>query len=227
MTISMADSMKSTIEQARFNMVEQQIRPAEVLDQRVLEVVANTPREAFVPANYRDLAFSDINIPLHNGQMMMKPIMEGRLLQALDIQPGDSVLEIGTGSGYFTALLAKLGKQVHSVEIDADIMTTAQAHFASQNINNVTLLQGDAAQGWDQDGPFDVIAITGSLPILPESFQQQLTVGGRMVAIVGQPPVMQVLLITRITETQWTTDALFETDFPALTNADQPSAFVF
>lgn len=223
----MADNMESTTEQARFNMIEQQIRPAEVLDQRVLEVIANTPREAFVPANYRDLAFSDINVPLPNGQVMMKPIMEGRLLQALNIQPEDAILEIGTGSGYFTALLAKLGKQVHSVEIDADIMATAQERLSAQGIDNVTLLQGDAAQGWDQGGPFDVIAITGSLPVLPESFQQQLTVGGRMAAIVGQSPVMQMLLITRVSETQWTTDALFETDFPALINAEQPPAFVF
>jgi len=223
----MPDSMESTTEQARFNMIEQQIRPAEVLDQRVLEVIANTPREAFVPASYRDLAFSDINIPLPNGQVMMKPIMEGRLLQALNIQPEDSILEIGTGSGYFTALLAKLGKQVHSVEIDADIMATAQTHLTAQGIENVTLLQGDAARGWDQNGPFDAIVITGSLPILPESFQQQLTVGGRMVAIVGQSPVMQVLLITRVSETEWSNKYLFETDFPALINAEQPSAFVF
>ncbi len=223
----MADNMESTTEQARFNMIEQQIRPAEVLDQRVLEVIANTPREAFVPANYRDLAFSDINIPLPNGQMMMKPIMEGRLLQALDIQPEDSILEIGTGSGYFTALLAKLGKQVHSVEIDANIMATTQTRLTTQSIENVVLLQGDASRGWEQDGPFDVIAITGSLPILPENFQQQLTVGGRLVVIVGQSPAMQVLLITRVSETQWTTTALFETDFPALINAEQPSAFVF
>ncbi len=223
----MADSMESNTEQARFNMIEQQIRPAEVLDQRVLEVISNTPREAFVPANYRDLAFSDINIPLPNGQMMMKPIMEGRLLQALNIQPEDSILEIGTGSGYFTALLARLGKQVHSIEIDADIMATAQERLATRGIDNVTLLQGDAAQGWDQDGPFDVIAITGSLPILPGSIQQQLTVGGRMVAIIGQSPVMQVFLITRVSETEWNSKCLFETDFPALVNVEQPSAFVF
>lgn len=227
MTTSMADSMESNTEQARFNMVEQQIRPAEVLDQRVLEVVAHTPREAFVPADYRDLAFSDINIPLPNGQVMMKPIMEGRLLQALNIQPEDAILEIGTGSGYFTALLAKLGKHVHSVEIDADTMAAARQRLTAQGIDNITLLQGDASHGWDQGGPFDVIAITGSLPVLPESFQQQLTIGGRMVAIVGQSPVMQALLITRTSEAEWTTKSLFETDFPVLINAEQPPAFVF
>lgn len=223
----MADSMESNTEQARFNMIEQQIRPAEVLDQHVLEVVADTPREAFVPDNYRALAFSDINIPLPNGQVMMKPIMEGRLLQALNIQPEDSILEIGTGSGYFTALLAKLGKQVHSVDIDAGIILSARKHLVAQGIDNAVLSEGDAAQGQNQGGPFDVIAITGSLPILPESFQQQLTVGGRMVVIVGQSPVMQVLLITRAAEGEWNSKCLFETDFPALTNAEQPSAFVF
>ena len=218
---------ESDIEQARFNMIEQQIRPAEVLDQHVLTTIANTPREAFVPANYQGLAFSDINIPLPNGQVMMKPIMEARLLQALNIQATDSILEIGTGSGYFTALLAKLGGRVQSVEIDASVMAAAQQKLDAQGIANVTLAHGDAAHGWDQGGPFDVIAITGSLPVLPDSFQQQLNIGGRMVAIVGQSPVMQVLLITRIAETQWSTECLYETDFPALINAEQPQAFVF
>ena len=215
------------LEQARFNMIEQQIRPAEVLDQHVLSTIANTPREAFVPTNYQGLAFSDINIPLSKGQVMMKPIMEARLLQALNIQPTDSILEIGTGSGYFTALLAKLGGRVQSVEIDTSIMDAAQHKLDALGIENVILTHGDASHGWDQGGPFDVIAITGSLPILPDSFQQQLTIGGRMVAIVGQSPVMQVQLITRIAETQWSTECLYETDFPALINAEQPQAFVF
>lgn len=223
----MTTSSLSNPEQARFNMIEQQIRPAEVLDPHVLSVISETPREAFVAANYQELAFSDLNVPLANGQVMMKPIMEARLLQALNIQASDSILEIGTGSGYFTALLAKLGRKVQSVEIDASIMATAQERLDAQGIDNVTLIHADAARGWDQSGPFDVIAITGSLPILPHSFQQQLTVGGRMVAIVGQSPVMQVLLITRIDETQWSTECLYETDFPELINAEQPQAFVF
>ena len=223
----MTTSTLSNPEQARFNMIEQQIRPAEVLDTHVLSVISETPREAFVAANYQELAFSDLNVPLANGQVMMKPIMEARLLQALNIQASDSILEIGTGSGYFTALLAKLGRKVQSVEIDASIMAAAQERLDAQGISNVTLTHADAARGWDQGGPFDAIAITGSLPILPDSFQQQLTVGGRMVAIVGQSPVMQVLLITRIDETQWSTECLYETDFPELINAEQPQAFVF
>lgn len=215
------------IEQARFNMLEQQIRPAEVLDQRVLDTIAQTPREAFVPEAYRELAFSDINIPIGHGQVMMKPIMEGRLLQALDIRPSDNILEIGTGSGYFTALLAHLGKQVQSVDIEATFLSQAKQTLAAQGIDNVTLVEGDATPGWDQGAPFDAIAITGSLAILPEYFQRSLAAGGRMLAIVGQSPVMEVQLITRLAEDQWSSKALFETDFPALLNAEQPPQFVF
>lgn len=223
----MTSTMDSITERARFNMIEQQIRPAEVLDQRVLDTISQTPREDFVPAEYRELAFSDINVRLSNDQIMMKPIMEARLLQALNIQPDDKILEIGAGSGYFTALLAKLGSYVQSVEIDPVLITQAQENLAAHEISNFTLTQGDAARGWDQDGPYDVIAITGSLPILPESFQQNLTVGGRLIAITGQTPVMQVQLITRIAEDQWATECVYETDFPELTNAEQPEAFVF
>lgn len=223
----MTTRITSDSDQARFNMIEQQIRPAEVLDQRVLKTIADTPREAFVPANYRELAFADLNVPLPNGQLMMKPIMEARLLQALNIQPDDSILEIGTGSGYFTALLARLGGTVQSIEIDAAMLAAAQEKLDAHGIHNISLIHGDAARGWEQDGPYDVIAITGSLPILPESFQQQLRIGGRMVAIVGQAPVMQVRLITRIDDNQWSSECLYETDFPALINAEQPQAFVF
>jgi len=219
--------MTMDIERARFNMIEQQIRPAEVLDSRVLDAIAATPREAFVPADYRDLAFSDTNIPLGHDQVMMKPILEARLLQALNVQPTDKVLEIGTGSGYFTALLAKLGGHVYSVEILPELLEQARIKLAAQGIANVTLEQGDAARGWDGNNPFDVIAITGSLPILPESYQRGLTVGGRMVVIVGTAPAMDVRLITRVAEDQWTSESLFETVLPALTNAVQPPAFVF
>ncbi len=221
------DKNDNNTELARSNMIEQQIRPAEVLDQRVLETISETPREAFVPETYQDLAFSDINVDLGNAEMMMKPIMEARILQALDIQPGDKILEIGTGSGYLTALLAKLGGHVESVEIKPEILDQAKTRLDNQGITNITLVQGDASEGWNQNEAFDVIAITGSFPILPESFQKQLTVGGRMVVIVGQSPVMEALLITRAAEDQWVTKALFETDFPALQNVEQPQAFTF
>lgn len=214
-------------EQARFNMIEQQIRPAEVLDERVLSTVAETPREDFVPDTYKELAFSDANVPIGHGQVMMTPIMESRLLQALAIQPEDKILEVGTGSGYFTALLAKMGGKVVSVEIHPELQEQAQTRLLEHGVTNVTLVEGDASAGWDKDGQFDVIAITGSFPILPESFRHQLTVGGRMVVIVGQGPVMEALLIKRVAEDQWSTVSLFETDFPALENAEQPQAFIF
>lgn len=221
------DKNNKDIELARSNMIEQQIRPAEVLDPRVLETISETPREAFVPETYQNLAFSDINVDIGNAEMMMKPIMEARILQALNIQPGDKILEIGTGSGYLTALLAKLGGHVESVEIEPKLLDQAKTRLGNQGITNVTLVQGDASEGWNPNETFDVIAITGSFPILPESFQKQLTVGGRMVVIVGESPVMEALLITRAAEDQWVTQALFETDFPALKNVEQPQAFIF
>ena len=215
------------IEQARFNMIEQQIRPAEVLDPRVLDTIAATPREDFVPEAYRELAFSDLNIPISDSETMMKPIMEARLLQALDILPNEKVLEIGTGSGYFTALLAKLGQHVDSVEIDPELLKQAQARLDAHGIRNVTLMEGDAARGWDEGGDYDVIVITGSLPSLPDSYRKKLKVGGRLLAILGTPPVMEATLITRTADDQWNNQALFETELPALKNAEQPQGFVF
>jgi len=223
----MATPVDKNIELARFNMIAQQIRPAEVLDERVLETMTEIPREDFVPDHFRYLAFSDINVEIGHGEIMMKPIMEARLLQALKIKHTDNILEIGTGSGYFTALLAKLGSHVQSVEIEPEFLKPAQSKLLKHGITNITLVQGDASHGWKEGGPFDVIAITGSIPILPESFQQQLTVGGRMVVITGTSPVMETLLITRVAEDQWERQSLFETDFPALRNVEQPQAFVF
>nr|NOY03875.1 protein-L-isoaspartate O-methyltransferase [Gammaproteobacteria bacterium] len=214
-------------EQARFNMIEQQIRPAEVLDYRVLDTIAATPREDFVPEAFRELAFSDINVPISDCEVMMKPIMEARLLQALDVQPSDKTLEIGTGSGYFTALLARLGQSVDSIEIDPALLQQAQGRLTAQGIDNTRLTEGDAARGWDQGGNYDVIAITGSLPILPESLKQKLSINGRLIAIIGTAPVMEATLITRLTDDQWSIDVLFETELPALKNAEQPQRFVF
>ncbi|VAX02846.1 Protein-L-isoaspartate O-methyltransferase [hydrothermal vent metagenome] len=219
--------MSLNFEQARFNMIEQQIRPAEVLDYRVLDTIAATPREDFVPEDYRELAFSDINVPISDCEIMMKPIMEARLLQALDVQSSDKILEIGTGSGYFSALLATLGQSIDSIDIDPALQRQAQARLTAQGISNVSLIEGDAAQGWDDGGSYDIIAITGSLPILPESLKQKLTVTGRLIAIIGTAPAMEATLITRIADDQWSTDILFETELPALKNAEQPQGFVF
>lgn len=212
-------------EQARFNMIEQQIRPWEVLDQQVLDLIQRVPREEFVPAAYKQQAFTDTMIPLGDNQFMMAPKIEARMLQALTIQPQDCVLEVGTGSGYVTALLASLARHVYSVEINATLSQQAAQKLAAHQINNVTFEVGDAARGWEQNKPYDVIAITGSLPILPESFQQCLNVGGRLFAVVGDSPVMDVLLITRVAENEFKHEVLFETDLPPLLNAPQPERF--
>ncbi len=214
------------IEQARFNMIEQQIRPWEVLDPRVLELLPQLPREDFVPPAQRKLAFADTEIALGNGQAMMSPRLEARLLQALAILPVDTILEIGTGSGYLTALLARSGQHVYSVDIFAEFTASARQKLAAHDISNVTLETGDAARGWNQHGTYDVIAVTGSLPLFAEVFQQQLNAGGRLFMIVGQVPSMEALLITRVGPAEWTRESLFETCVPALINAPQPQTFV-
>jgi protein-L-isoaspartate(D-aspartate) O-methyltransferase len=214
-------------EVARFNMVQQQIRTWDVLDPRVLDLVGKMPREDFVPPAYRKLAFVDMNIPLGQEQVMMAPKVEARLLQELEISPQDKILEVGTGSGYLTALLASFGTHVHSVEIIPEFSTHAAAKLAAHQIGNVTLEVGDAARGWGRHGPYDVIAITGSLPILPDSFRNSLKVGGRLIAIVGQSPVMEAKLIRRVSQASWSEVSLFETSLPPLRNALEPSKFVF
>lgn len=215
------------IEQARFNMIEQQIRPWEVLDPRVLALLSQLPREEFVPATHRNLAFADTELPLGHGQVMLSPRMEARLLQALDIRPSDTVLEIGTGGAYLTALLARSAQQVHSVDIFADFTASAGEKLAAHGITNVTLEAGDAATGWDPHAPYDVIAVTGSLPLFSDQIQQQLNVGGRLFMVVGQAPSMGALLITRLGPAEWTRESLFETDIPSLINAPAAQAFVF
>ncbi len=214
------------IEQARYNMIEQQVRPWDVLDQRVLDLLAQVPREEFVPKAYRNLAFADINIPLAHDQIMMSPKMEGRLLQALRLNPNDTVLEIGTGSGYFTALLAKLAKHVESVDIFADFTQEAQAKLTTFNINNVYLQTGDAINGWNKEVRYDVIVLTGSVPSLKPHFQEQLNEGGCLFAIVGEEPVMQAQLMTRISATETNLEILFETVLPPLLGAPSTESFI-
>ncbi len=215
------------IEQARFNMIEQQIRPWDVLDDRVLEVLSTTPREDFVPEQYKTMAFSDFSIPLAHEQCMMPPKLEGKLLQSLTIKPGDSILEIGTGSAYVTACLARLGGKVHSVDLYSDFTEQARSLLDKQAINNVSLETADAATGLKTDRQFDVIAVTGSLPVLHQGFHTLLNPGGRLFVIVGKPPIMQALLITRVGEQEWNQESLFETAIPALQNAPQPDTFKF
>ncbi len=214
------------IETARHNMVEQQVRPWDVLDDNVLNLLADVPREEYVPAGYQNIAFADLSIPLDLGEVMMPPRLEGRMLQALAVKPTDTALEIGTGSGFVTTLLAKSARHVYSVDIQETFISRLRTKLEQEGIVNVTLEQGDAAQGWPQHGPYDVIAVGGSLPILPEALQQSLTVGGRMFVIVGDSPVMEAQLVTRLSETDFRTDMLFETDLPPLRNCLQPDRFV-
>jgi protein-L-isoaspartate(D-aspartate) O-methyltransferase len=214
------------IEQARFNMIEQQVRPWDVLDQRVLDVMSTTPREDFVPEKYRSLAFADTNIPLGHDQVMMAPKTEGRTLQVLDVQATDSVLEIGTGSGYLTACLSRLGNHVTSVEIFPEFREAAVAKLAAHGYRNVTLKDADAANGIGSDTRYDVIAVTGSLPLVHRQFHDNLAIGGRLFVISGIPPVMEALLITRIDEHNWSRESLFETSLPPLLHAMQPQRFV-
>lgn len=213
-------------EQARFNMIEQQVRPWEVLDQRVLDVLAEVPREDFVPVRYRRLAFSDVSIPLGRDQIMMTPKVEGRLLQAIAVSPSDRVLEIGTGSGYLTACLARLAAEVHSVDIFSEFIEAARQKLKTHGIQNTRLHTGDAAHRWG-DRSYDVIALTGSLRMRPETWPRQLKLGGRLFVVVGQSPIMEALLITRVNAREWTEESLFDTDLPPLLNAEKPSAFEF
>ncbi|MCC6302062.1 MAG: protein-L-isoaspartate O-methyltransferase [Gammaproteobacteria bacterium] len=212
---------------ARFNMIEQQIRPWDVLDQGVLDLIGEIPREDFVPEPYRGLAYADTAIPLGHGQVMMHPRIEGRLLQALDLHATDTVLEIGTGSGYLTALLARSAYHVYSVDIIPHFKEQAEERLAVHGIGNVTLEVGDAARGWPRHGLYDAIAITGSLPELPCAFLQSLNRGGRLFAVVGAAPIMEAVLIRRVGDAEWSRESLFETDLPMLINAQATARFVF
>lgn len=216
----------TNLEQARRNMIVQQIRPWEVLNERILDTLVQVPREEFVQPAFRSLAFVDMEIPLGHGHAMMAPRVEGRMLQSLDPGPADMVLEIGTGSGYVSALLAQLAKHVYSVDIHPEFTEAAAARLAARGIDNVTLDTGDAADGWSGRSSFDVIAVTGSLPELPESLKRQLNIGGRMFAVIGNSPAMEACLITRVGEQEWRGQSLFETDLTPLENAKRTERFV-
>ena len=213
------------VEQARFNMVEQQIRPWDVLDMRVLDLLSKVKRERFVPPEKQSMAFMDTEIPLGHGVLMWQPKMEARTLQALQLGRYDHVLEVGSGSGYLTALLSHLAMHVTSVEIVPELHVFAEKNLAAHQINNVTLALGDAAQGWP--GSYDAIVLTGSVPILPEAFQHSLKPGGRLFAIVGDAPAMHANLITCVTPGVLESVTLFETCIAPLQNTLQPKRFIF
>lgn len=215
------------VELARFNMIEQQIRTWEVLDDRVLTLLGQVRREAFVPASARSLAFADVNIPLGFGECMMAPKVEARMIQALSITEHDSALEIGTGSGYTAALLGMMAQEVVSVDIHAEFTQTAAAKLADASIRNVRCETGDAAYGWPTHDRYNVIAATGSYPLFPDELAQRLKIGGRLFVIVGEAPIMEALLITRVGEAAWRRESLFETYIPALQHVQTPQRFVF
>lgn len=215
------------IEQARFNMIEQQIRPWEVLDHDVLELLAVVKREQFVAAPYRNLAFADFDIPLPHGEHMLSPKIEARILQELAVRKHESVLEIGTGSGYMAALLGARAQQVLSVELNPEIAAFAQANLLANAVANVEVVVGDAARGWPANAPYDVIVVSGGLPVLPQTLLEQLKVGGRMSAFVGDAPVMKAQIATRLNETEFRIVDLFETYVTPLHHALQPQRFTF
>lgn len=216
-------------EHARFNMVEQQIRPWTVLDADVLRVLRTLPRERFVPDAYRRLAYSDTRIPLGHGQSMMTPVVEGRMLQALELHHDDQVLEIGTGSGFLTAGLAHLARQVESVDIHEEFTQSAGERLRELGIDNVQLATGDGARGWGDGRQYDGIVLTGAVPEIPDAYRQALRPGGRLVAIIGDGdrPVMEAVQVQRTGAEEWSSESLFETWIEPLVNARRPARFEF
>lgn len=219
---------QAALDVARQNMVAQQIRTCEVLDERLLDRLREVPREIFVPPVYRRAACADMTIPLGRGQVMFSPMLEARLLQSLYLRPTDCVLEVGTGTGYLTAVLAGLVRTVYSVEIIPEFKIHAAEKLHTLSLTNITLDVGDAARGWGRHGPYDAILISGALPLGPDAaFRHSLKVGGRMVAIVGESPAMEVRVLTRLEGDGFVERTLFETDVPVLINAPQPARFHF
>jgi protein-L-isoaspartate(D-aspartate) O-methyltransferase len=217
--------MTLNVELARHNMIAQQVRPWDVLDERVLNVLSAVRREDFVPAASRNLAFADLSLPLGHGEVMMKPVVEGRVLQAVDAQPGESVLEIGSGSGFLTACLAKLAGEVVGVEQHADFAAAANTRLGAAGITNAHVETAEAVRGYTPKHPFDVMVVTGAVCELPQHWYDWIKPGGRIFAIAGQSPVQCATLYTRTTGSAWNATTLFETDLPYLRNAEPPQRF--
>src|ERR1035437_3708087 len=214
------------IEQARSNMIQQQIRPWNVPAEDVLDLLLVVKREAFVPAAYRSLAFTDMEIPLPCGEAMFAPRVEARIMQEVAVKKHENVLEIGAGSGYMAALLAHKARHVTTIEIEPELKALAETNLRESGIDNVHVVAGDGAQGWAGSGiesaPYDVIVISGGLPMLPDNFLEQVKVGGRIFMIIGEEPVMTAQIITRISSVSYTTRTLFETCVKPLRNAVTP-----
>ncbi|AYQ87504.1 protein-L-isoaspartate O-methyltransferase [Burkholderia sp. Cy-647] len=215
------------IDNARFNMIEQQIRPWEVLDPEVLSLLSVVKRELYVPSVYRDLAFADLELPLPGGQKMLAPRVEARMLQELAVKKHESILEIGAGSGYMAALLAHRGQHVVTVDIDPALVQFATDKLRDNGVSNAEVVLADAARGLPEKGPYDVICVSGGLPVVPQELLEQLKVGGRLAAFVGSRPVMKAQIITRIDDKQFRVADVFETYVDHLVNAMEPSRFKF
>ena len=217
-------------EKARFNMVEQQVRPWDVLDARVLAVISEMPREHFAPDKYKNLAYVDTRVPLGSYEdkpcTMANPIIDGRILQELDIQDEDLVLEIGTGSGYLTACMAKLGRHVDTVDINEDLTAMAEKNLQALDITNVNFSTGDASETWEQKRNYDVIAITAAMKSIPTSYKKLLKPGGRLFIVTGEAPAMTAYRVTRTGDNEWTTEELFETSIePMIQTVKQKFSF--
>jgi len=231
MTVQATPSDGAT-EQARINMIEQQIRPWEVLDQSVLDLLVQVRREQFVPPHLRALAFVDFELPLNidgvvTGETMLAPKVEARLLQELGIHPHEHVLEVGTGSGYMAALAAHKAQTVWTIEIDPRLQAFGAANLARAGVRNARVEDGDGSVGWPAHAPYDVIIMSGSLPFLPEALLDQLKIGGRLAAIVGNAPAMSAQIVTRTGKSAFEPLALFETCAKPLRNAQHRPAFRF
>jgi len=214
------------IEAARNQMIEQQVHTWEVFDEQVLETMRKVPRELFIPAAYRDVAFADAPIPLTHGQWVLAPKLQGRILQALALSPADVSLEVGSGSGYLTACMAKLCSRVRSLEVFADLAELSRKNLLSAAVNNAAVETADAMQ-LDEVLQYDAIAVTGSLPVYDERFQRALKLGGRLFVVVGTAPIMEAWKVTRLGEREWQRESLFETVVEPLVNAARVSQFVF
>lgn len=214
-------------QKAHANMVTQQVRPNEVLDERVLAAMSTIPRENFVAPSLQGLAYADVALPIGCDQSLLPPPLEGRFLQALQLKRHETVLEIGTGSGYMTAMLAELAGQVITVEYFAELSESAQSELAELAIDNVDFAVGDAARGWPLTERIDAIVITAAFEKLPEAYLHSLKIGGRLIAVVGKAPAMSVQLIERVAERQWQTHALFETVIAAMIHAEPKAEFEF
>ncbi len=223
----MENGMMDKVKESRLNMIEQQVRTWEVLDPKVLQLLNDVPRENFVPEAYQGLAFADIEIPIGNGQTMLSPKLEGRLLQTLELKKTDKVLHIGTGSGYFTALLSAFSGHVHSLEIDAELSASAAYKLSQQQVKNVTLELANGVDGFYSQQPYDAIVFTASSPVEPPYVREQLSIGGKMFIVIGQGPAMHATLIQRISEIGFRETVLFETCLPELENAPQGQEFNF